>query len=152
MSDSLWCHELQHTMFLCPLLSCRICLNLCPLNQWCYLTISSSVTPSPSVLNLSQHMGHFQWVNILACRTPWTAALQASLSSTISRSLLKIMSIELVMLSNHLILCHSLLLLPLIFPSIRVFPRISSLHQVARVFEFQLQHQSFQWIFRVKFL
>ena len=54
------------------LLSCRICLNSSPLNQWCYLTISSSVTPSPSVLNLSQHMGHFLWVNILACRTPWT--------------------------------------------------------------------------------
>ena len=53
--------------------------------------------------------------------TPWTAALQASPSFSISRSLLKLMSIETVMPSNHLILCRSLLLLPSIFPSIRVF-------------------------------
>ena len=53
--------------------------------------------------------------------TPWTAAHQASLSFTSSRSLLKLMSIESVMPSNHLILCHPLLLLPSIFPSIRVF-------------------------------
>ena len=53
--------------------------------------------------------------------TPWTAARQASLSFTISCSLLKPMFIESVMPSNHLILCHSLLLLPSVFPSIRVF-------------------------------
>ena len=53
--------------------------------------------------------------------TPWTAARQASLSFTFSCSLLKLMSIELVMPSNHLILCCSFLLLPSIFPSIRVF-------------------------------
>ena len=59
--------------------------------------------------------------------TPWTAACQASLSITNSRSLLKLMSIELVMPSNHLILCHPLLLLPSIFPSIRVFANESPL-------------------------
>ena len=53
--------------------------------------------------------------------TPWTAAHQASLSLTVSQSLPKFMSIELVMLSNHLILCCPLLILPSIFPSIRVF-------------------------------
>ena len=53
--------------------------------------------------------------------TPWTAACQASLSFTISWSLLKLMFDELVMPTNHLILCHPLLLLPSIFPSIRVF-------------------------------
>ena len=53
--------------------------------------------------------------------TPWTAAHQAFLSLTISWSLLKLMAIESEMLSNHLILCHPLLLLPSIFPSIRVF-------------------------------
>ena len=53
--------------------------------------------------------------------TPWNAARQASLSVTNSRSLLKPMSVESVMPSNHLILCPPLLLLPLIFPSIRVF-------------------------------
>ena len=60
------------------------------------------------------------------------------------------------MLSNHLILCCPLLLLPSIFPSIRAFSSESALniklHQVAKVLELQLQHQSFQWIFRVDFL
>ena len=59
--------------------------------------------------------------------TPWTAACQASLSFTNSRSLLKLMSIELVMPSNHLILCCPLLLLPSIFPSIRIFSNESVL-------------------------
>ena len=53
--------------------------------------------------------------------TPWTAAHQATLFFTISQSLLKLMSIESVMLSNHLILCHPLLLPPSVFPSIRGF-------------------------------
>ena len=57
---------------------------------------------------------------VLLFATPWTAAHQASLSITNFRSLLKLMSIESVMPSNHLILCHPLLLLPSIFPSIRV--------------------------------
>ena len=60
--------------------------------------------------------------------TPWTAARQASLSITNSRSLPKPMSIESVMPSNHLILCCPLLLLPSIFPSIRVFSNESALH------------------------
>ena len=76
--------------------------------------------------------------------TPWTAAHQALLSITNSQSVLKLMSIELVMPSNHLMLCRPLLLLPSIFPSIRVFKNVSSSHQVAKVLEFQLQHQSFQ--------
>ena len=64
----------------------------------------------------------------LTLRTPWTAARQASLSFTISRSFLKLMSIESVMPSNHLILCLPLILLPSIFPSIRVFSNESALH------------------------
>ena len=60
--------------------------------------------------------------------TPWTAACQASLSSTACQSLLKLMSIELMLLSNHLVLCHPLLLLPSIFPSIRVFSNKPGLH------------------------
>ena len=59
--------------------------------------------------------------------TPWTAAHQVSLSFTISWSLLKLMSIELVMPSNHLILCHPLLLLSSVFPRIRVFSNESAL-------------------------
>ena len=60
--------------------------------------------------------------------TPWIPACQASLSFTISQSLLKLMSIESVMPSNHLILCHPLLILPSIFTSIRVFSNESALH------------------------
>ena len=59
--------------------------------------------------------------------TPWTAALQASLSFTNSRTLLKLLSIESVIPSNHLILCHPLLLLSSIFPSLRVFSNESAL-------------------------
>ena len=75
---------------------------------------------------------------------PMTAAHEASLSITKSKRLLKLMFIELVMPSNHLILCCPVLLLPSSIPSIRVFSNVSSLHQVAKVLEFQLQHQSFQ--------
>ena len=84
--------------------------------------------------------------------TLWTAACQASLSITNSQSGFKLMSISSVMPSNHLILCHSLLLLLSIFTHPGLFQRVSSLHQVAKVLELQLQHQSFQWIFRTDFL
>ena len=85
--------------------------------------------------------------------TPWTAAHQASQSITNAWSSLKLMSIESVMPSNHLILCRPLLLSPSVFPSIRVFFKwVSSSHQVVKVLEFQLQHHSFQRIFRTDFL
>ena len=80
--------------------------------------------------------------------TPWTAACQASLSIIKSRSLLKLMSIESVMPSNHLILSSPS---PLAFNLSQhqgLFQWVSSLHQVAKVLEFQLQHQFFQWIFK----
>ena len=65
-----------------------------------------------------------QWLSrVWLFATPWTAAHQASLSIASSWNLLKFMSIESVMPSNHLILCHPLLLLPSIFPSFRVFPK-----------------------------
>ena len=67
--------------------------------------------------------------------TPWTAAHQAFLSFTIFWSLLKLKSIESGMPSNHLILCHPILL-PSIFPSISLFQWVGSLHKVAKVFYF----------------
>ena len=76
-----------------------------------------------SSVSLVQSLSH---VRLFA--TPWTAAHQASLSITNSQSLLKLMSIELVMPSNHLILCHPLLLPSSVFPSIRVFSSESALH------------------------
>ena len=83
--------------------------------------------------------------------TPWTAAQQPSLSIIHPRSLLKCTSIESLMPSNHLILCCPLLLPPWIFPSQGLFQWLCSSHQVAKVLEFQLQHQSFQWIFKTDF-
>ena len=99
-----------------------------------------------TVVQLFSHVWLFE--------TLWTAACQASLPFTISQSLLKLMSIESVMPSNHNILCLPLLLLPSICPSIRGFSNESALHTmcVAKVLELQLQHQSFQWIFRVDLL
>ena len=96
-------------------------------------------------------------VQSLSCvqlfKTPWKAARQASLSFTISQSLLKLMSIESVMPSNHLILCHPILLLPSIFPSIKAFSNESALRiKVAKGLELQLQHPSFQCIIKVYFL
>ena len=82
----------------------KICLNI----QVCFIVVQS----------LTQ---------VWLIATPWTAEHQASLSFTISQSLLKLMSIESVMPSNHLILCHPLLLLPSIFPSIKVFSNESAL-------------------------
>ena len=83
--------------------------------------------PSVSIRSLQ-----FSSVQSLSCvrffATPWTTALQASLSITSSRSLLKLMSIELVMPSNHLILYRPLLLPLSIFPRIRVFSNESALH------------------------
>ena len=77
------------------------------------LQFSSIVVPVQSLVSLFE--------------TPWTAACQASLSSTVSQSLLKFMSTESVMMSDHLIFCRPLLLLLSIFPSIRVFSSKSAL-------------------------
>ena len=86
---------------------------------------SSSVISKTLMVSVSsvQSLSHVQLFATL-----WTSAHQASLSFTISRSLLKLMSIESLMPPNHLTLCHPLLLLPLIFPSIRVFSKELALH------------------------
>ena len=90
---------------------------------------------SEQIVQLLSHVQRFA--------TPRTVACLAPLSSTVSRSLLKFMSIESVMLSNHFIFCFPLLLLPSVFPTIRVFTSwlckwVSSSHQVAKVLELQL--------------
>ena len=84
-----------------------------------WMTFSPNWFTSFAVQSLSQ---------VWLFATPWTEAGQASLSFTISQSLLRFMSIESVTLSNHLILCQPLLLLPSIFPSIGVFSNESALH------------------------
>ena len=111
---------LSYTLFL------PLSLDLVNCNpQWC----PGQKAGSPWLLCLS----HFTYISSVQSlsrlwlfATPWTAARQASLSISNSRSLLKLMAIELVMPSNHLILCHPLLLLPSIFPSIRGFSNESA--------------------------
>ena len=83
-------------------------------NYWCFNSVQFS-----SLQLLSR---------VWLFATPWTAACQASLSTTNSRSPPKLMSIESVMPSNHLILCHPLLLLPSIFPNIRIFSNELTFH------------------------
>ena len=93
----------------------------------------------PIVVQLLSHVGLFASL--------WTAACQVSLSFTIYQSLLKPMSIELVMPPNHLILCRPLLLLPSIFPSLRVFSNDLALCiGWPNYWSFSISHQ---WIFRV---
>ena len=87
---------------------------------------------TPDRLSFSRHV-------VSDSATLWTAARQASLPFTITRSLLNLKSIESVMLSDHRILCRPLFFLPSIFPSVSLFQWVSSLHQVAKVLE--LQHQ-----------
>ena len=85
---------------------------------------TSHIKPLLTTVVVFQSLSHV-WLFV----TPWTAAYQDSLSFTISRNLLKLMSIESVMPSNHLILWHPFILLPSIFPSIRVFSSESALHK-----------------------
>ena len=89
-----------------------------------WYTYSGIPSPMPGAFQFSS-VQSLSRVQLFA--TPWTAACQASLSITNSRSLLKLMSIESVMPSNDFILCRPLLLLPSIFPSIRVFSNESAL-------------------------
>ena len=90
-------------------------------------TLSSYPYPLNPVIGWDRLFSLFSHSVMSDFVTPWTAARQASLFITNSQSLLKLMFIELVMPSNHLILCHPLLVLPSIFPSIRVFSNKSVL-------------------------
>ena len=137
-------------------LMCTSLLGMCSTAESCCLSpaqtgvfwfgISAHGLPPPSHSCLDSALQQenyvlsvqFSSVQSLSCvwlyATPWTAARQASLSITNSQNLLRLLP------SNGLILCHSLLLLPLMFPSIRVFSNELVLHIRAKVLEFQLQH------------
>ena len=153
MSNSLGPHELQHARPPCPSPTPGVYPNSCPLSWWCHLTTSSSVVPVSSetcmqdkkqqlVLGMKQLVicnlineklySLISSVQLLShiqlFASPRTTACQASLSFTISLSLLKVMSIKLVLPSNHLIPCCPFLLLFSTFPSIRVFSNELALH------------------------
>ena len=110
-----------------------------------------AIPPPQSLLKLFTLSSVQSLSHVQLFATPWTTARQASLAIN-SQSLLKLMSIELVMPSNHLILCHLLLLPPSVFPSIRVFSNESVFPiRLPKYWSFQLQHQSCQWTFRTDF-
>ena len=119
-----------------------------------YWSFSFSISPSNEFSGLIA----FQFSSVQSLSrvqlstTPWITAHQASLSITNSWSLHKLMSIKSVMPSSHLILCRPLHLLPPIPPSISLFQWVNYSHEVAKVSEFQLQHQSFQWTLRTDLL
>ena len=157
MSDSLWSHGLQHTRLLCPPLSrCTYTTNLKILyhfsgfdDVWNCLAFKTfnllSLLPFLSSVQLLSHVRLFV--------ISWTAACQACLSIISSQNLLRLMSIKSVMPSNHFILYRPLLSAAVNLSQHQgLFQWVSSSHQVAKVLEFQLQHQSFQWIFRIGFL
>ena len=94
------------------------------LNAWTHIKcLEQGLTHGKNLIHVVQALS-----SVWLFATPWTAAHQASLSFTISRSLLKLMSIESVMPSSYLIFCHPLLLRPSIFPSIRIFSNELALH------------------------
>ena len=108
---------------------------LCFVYENCYIWFCDCVSVTLITIQFSS-VQSLSRVQLFA--TPWIAARQASLSITKSQNSLKFMSIESVMPSSHLILCHPLLLLPLIPPSISLFQWVNSSHEVAKVLEFQL--------------
>ena len=136
LGGNLWrCYDMCHSSLpLSPLGILSVCLWLSPYSPACKNSSHLGLgPPKRPYLQIMSHSGVLGWplqhmsfvVQLLShvqlFATPWTSAHQASLSITISWSLPKLMSIESVMLSNYLILCRPLLLLPSIFPSIRVF-------------------------------
>ena len=139
---------------------------------WLHIAVLCSVVPTLwdsidcsqgglMVKNLPANDFKIMWLQFISVQslscvrffvTPWTAAPQASLSITNSQSLPKLMSIESVMPSNYLILSSPSPPTLNLSQHQGLFRWVSSSHQVVKVLEFQLQHQSFQWIFRTDFL
>ena len=112
-------------------LHCFVLVNIALYLAQGHFLLNKNLLTNPVILKfiLREWVWSAQLLNhVWLFATPWTAAHQASLSITNSQSLLKCMSIESVMPSNHLILCRPLFLLPSVFPSIRVFSNESALH------------------------
>ena len=115
-----------------PYTNIASCITTCPTRCGTFITVDEPVSVHHNHLKSTVYIGAHFWCctyhqsvqslsHVQLFVTPWTATRQASLSITNSQNLLELMSIESVMPSNHLILCHPLLLPPSIFPSIRVF-------------------------------
>ena len=107
----------------------NVCSGILPIFDWACLFLDIALY-EPFILDINplSALCHCSVSKLCLFVTPWTLARPASLSFTISQSLLKFMSTELVVLSNHLIPCHPLFLLPSIFPGIRIFSNELALH------------------------
>ena len=149
VSDSLRPHGLQNTRLPCPSPSPGVCSAACPLgfpggSADSLLAVQETWVRSLGWENpLEKGMATHSSILVFWPREFHGLYSRQGLDTTEQLSL-HFMSIESVMPSNHLILCHPLLLLPSVLPSIGSFPVSRCLHQVARVLELQLQHWSFQ--------
>ena len=148
MSDSLKPCGLQHTRLLCPPLSPRVCSKSCSLNWWCYPTISSSITPFSFYLQsfLSSESFPMSWLFVGGGQSIGVSAsvLPVNIQDWFPLGLTGLISSQSKGLSR-------------VFPSTIIwkpqfFQWASFSHQVAKELELQLQHRSFQWIFRIDFL
>ena len=126
MSSSLWPHGLQHARLPCPSPIPGVYSNSCPLCRWSHQIISSSAVPFSSHPQSFPESVQFSSAS-QSCPTLKPHGLQHTSLPVHHWSLIKIMSIKSVMPTNHLILCSPLLLLPSIFPIIRVFSNESAL-------------------------
>ena len=126
----------------------RCCPQRCDLEPQRCCAALQKLHPLPAAAVFVVQLPNHVWL----FATPWTATRQASLSFTISWSLLRLTSMESVMPSNHHILCCSLLPALSLSQHQGLFQWVGSSLEVAILLELQFQHQSFQWIFRVDFL
>ena len=169
MSDPLRPYGLQHTRLPCPSPTLGIYSNSCPLRWWCHPTISSSVIPFscvqilPSITVFSK-----EWVLHIMWPVQFSQFSHSAVSSSLrphglqhTRSPCHHQLFEPIQTHVHCVSDATQPSQPLLFPSPPTFSLsqhqglckcVSSSHQVAKVLEFQLQHQSFQWIFRTDFL
>ena len=162
MSDSLWPHGLQHSRIPCLSLSLGVCSNSCPLSQWCHPTSSSSVAPFSWCLQSSPVLGSFPMSCLSSvqftqsCPTICNPMNRSTPGLTVHHQLLEFTQSNIHWVDDAIQPSH-----PLSSPSPPapnpsqhqgLFQWVNSSHEVAKVSESQLQHQSFQWTPRTDLL
>ena len=177
MSNSLWSHGLQHDRFPCASLSSGVCSNSCPLSQWYHPPVLSSVIPFSSCLQISSASGYLpkSWLfqsggqsigASTSASVHFSSVLQSCLTLChpmdcsipgllVHHQLPEFTQTHIHWVSDAIQPSHLLSSPSPVFNLSQhqgIFKWVSSSHQVAKVLEFQLQHQSFQWIFRTDFL
>ena len=147
VSNSLWLHGLWYARLLCPSLSARVCSNSCPLSQWCYLIISFTTVPFS-----------FQFSSVQLLSRVWLCQpmKRSTLGLPVHHQLPESSQTHVHWVGDAIQPSHPLLSLSPPAHNLSqhqgLFQWVSSSHQVAKVLEFQLQHQSFQWTPRTDLL